>query len=342
VSTRTQTYKVADATKPPPDYADRTLIAQNTGGDVVVSYRVKRLGVDPALPSETASFRIDVAEPFAINTSPMILTLGAIRMRTATGGIPAYSYTSGNSGVATVNASSGLVTAKAPGQTKITASDTASGSASYDVEVSARLDFGADQLLNTGTYYVALGRPPTNPPANATYTRKATGGTEPYTYSSVNTLVATVDSEGTVRACGNGTTFIVVTDARHVKAMHRVTVNGITMFRNVTSGRWITDRKSNWYGAGDTCTDDGWLYPNRSQLLLLTDQYSGEAVPFTDFVGWAKQEPVGGAAGNAVYWAADHINVGGPLFHGGWIDMNTNAIGAAYHPNMYFVVEMSP
>lgn len=62
VSTRTQIYKVADATKPPPDYADRAFITQNTGGNVVVSYSVKRLGVDPAVPSETAAFRIDMAE----------------------------------------------------------------------------------------------------------------------------------------------------------------------------------------------------------------------------------------------------------------------------------------
>lgn len=61
VSTRTQTYKVLDPTRPPADYADRAFIVQNTGGNVVVSYSVKRLGVGPAVPSETVSFRIDLA-----------------------------------------------------------------------------------------------------------------------------------------------------------------------------------------------------------------------------------------------------------------------------------------
>ena len=58
MSTQTRIYKVADAAKPPADYADRDFITQNTGGAVIVGYSVKRLGANPAVPSETAEFHI--------------------------------------------------------------------------------------------------------------------------------------------------------------------------------------------------------------------------------------------------------------------------------------------
>jgi hypothetical protein len=144
VSTRTQTYKVADATKPPADYADCDFIVQNTGAKVAVSYRVKRLGVDPGVPSETAEFRIEVLQPLAIVTSPMTLTPGNIEVRTATGGMKPYLYASADAAIATVDPGSGLVTAIAKGTTTITASDAVDQSARYSVEIGNGHDFTKD------------------------------------------------------------------------------------------------------------------------------------------------------------------------------------------------------
>jgi hypothetical protein len=144
VSTRTQTYKVADATKPPPDYADRDFIVQNTGNKVAVSYSVKRLGIDPDVSSETAEFRIEVLQPLAIVTSPMTLTPGNIEVRTATGGMKPYLYASADAAIATVDPGSGLVTAITKGTTTITASDAVDQSARYSVEIGNGHDFTKD------------------------------------------------------------------------------------------------------------------------------------------------------------------------------------------------------
>jgi hypothetical protein len=62
-STRTQTYKVTDPAKPPADYAGRDFIVENTGGKVVVSYSVRRLGADPIVPSETLHFIASREQP---------------------------------------------------------------------------------------------------------------------------------------------------------------------------------------------------------------------------------------------------------------------------------------
>jgi hypothetical protein len=60
VSTRSQTYKVSDPTRTPPDYAGHDFIVANTGSEVIVSYAVER-GTGPATPSEVMKFRIGIA-----------------------------------------------------------------------------------------------------------------------------------------------------------------------------------------------------------------------------------------------------------------------------------------
>jgi uncharacterized protein YjdB len=209
VSTRTQTYKVADATKPPPDYADRDFIVQNTGTKVTVSYSVKRLGVDPGVPSETAEFRIDLAESFDIDPSMMTLAPDDTQVRTATGGVPPYHYVSANSALATVNGSTGLVTAKAEGQTTITASDAAGQSASYSVKVTAAF-YIDPSLMNLAPDEDQL--------------RTATGGAPPYSYVSSKPTVATAAASGLVSAKKQGQTTITASDAAGQSASYTVKV----------------------------------------------------------------------------------------------------------------------
>ncbi len=78
-----------------------------------------------------------LAPAFYIDPAPMSLLVGGSRQRQATGGVPPYRYTSGNTRVATVGTANGLVTALSAGTTNIMASDSANHSGSYTVQVTA-------------------------------------------------------------------------------------------------------------------------------------------------------------------------------------------------------------
>lgn len=126
VSTRTQTYKVADAAKPPADYAGRDFIVQNTGGNVVVSYSVRRLGTGVTVPSATVTFQIDVVVPFEIDTSLLTLTdTNPTQGHQASGGVPPYLYKSIGPNVKVTDATNGIIQAINNGRAEIMVSDSA-------------------------------------------------------------------------------------------------------------------------------------------------------------------------------------------------------------------------
>jgi hypothetical protein len=152
VSTRMQSYKVADPTKPPADYADRDFIVTNTGDKVVVSYSVRRGGVGSAVPSETLEFRIDTAAPFAIDSTPVDLTGTQSYTRHATGGVRPYTYSSSDPTVVSVpDSHDGRIQAVTAGTTTISVHDSAQGQGSYPVKVAGT---ALTQDFTTETHYL--------------------------------------------------------------------------------------------------------------------------------------------------------------------------------------------
>lgn len=88
------------------------------------------------------------------------------------------------------------------------------------------LSMGEDAEINADSYHVAIGVPPTVPPAQGTLLRAATGGSPPYTYTSSNLYVAAVDAGGKVIATGNGRAVITAIDANGEKANFTLTATG--------------------------------------------------------------------------------------------------------------------
>ncbi len=143
------------------------------------------------------SFQVLVTDAFRLDTSDMHLDVGESRQRQAMGGTPPYGYSSGNAAIATVT-SSGLAFGRAAGSTTVTAHDQAGHSAAYKVDVEADFSFDpSDMRLGVGE----------------SRRRQATGGVRPYSYSSADEGIASVNSSGEVTGKGVGSTRISVADS---------------------------------------------------------------------------------------------------------------------------------
>ncbi|WP_369931195.1 Ig-like domain-containing protein [Xanthomonas sp. NCPPB 2632] len=232
----------------------------------------------------TTKLTLRAAGPaFWIDPSEVRMKVGDSRTRRATGGTQPYVYASTNAGVAVVD-TIGQVTAVAAGSAGITASDARQGKGSYPVIVEREaIDFGGPNTLNCTGYVVAEGRPPRNPPAMARYTRVPVGGTPPYTYSSSNPTVASVDSSGTVTASANGTSTITARDSRGITAAHSLTVYGAKVWRHRRTWGFITYAAQTGIFAqeGDLvrCPAD------RAEIAALRQVYLPEGNP-AQLLGW--------------------------------------------------------
>lgn len=78
--------------------------------------------------------------------------------------------------------------------------------------------------VNLGAAYPKDGKPA---PAGSSQSLSISGGKGPYTYASANPGIAEVDANGLVKARGNGTTYITVTDANGLVIYIDVTIKGI-------------------------------------------------------------------------------------------------------------------
>jgi hypothetical protein len=157
-----------------------------------------------------------VAPPFTIHPATMTLKVGGTEQRQATGGTTPYSYASSDAAVATVNTSTGVVTANAVGSTSIIAKDARDNSASYAVAVSA---VAPPFTIDSSPVTLSVGD---------TRQRQATGGAPPYNYTTDTPLVATVHaSTGQVTAKAAGATNITARDTANGSGSYRVTVKAI-------------------------------------------------------------------------------------------------------------------
>lgn len=154
------------------------------------------------------------------------------------------------------------------------------------------LSFGQDVYLPLPTYHVARGRPPTNPPAFASYTRTATGGEPGYTYSSSNTNVAVIDQNGRVGAVGNGQAVMTARDSKGRTATHAVSISGIRV--------WVCPGGNhNMYKAPAVLQAHGLRLPSMDELRQFWASYAGhQSVSY--FVGWS---PSPSADVNSAFWS---------------------------------------
>lgn len=95
------------------------------------------------------------------------------------------------------------------------------------------MDTSTRSQTTDSSYIILQGKVPLQPAApNAVYARQASGGRQPYRYSSSNTAVAVVDAAtGRVRAAGNGEAKITVTDQRGVSLSYTIRFAGVRLVR---------------------------------------------------------------------------------------------------------------
>lgn len=143
------------------------------------------------------------------------LQVGDTLQFSASGGTPPYSWSSSDANIASIDAGTGLLTALAIGSVQVTATD--ANGFSYttgNIVIS-------DITISPNTALLAVGD---------TQQFTASGGVQPYSWSSGDPSVATIDANGLLTATGAGTTQITVTDATGVSvSTGDITVREITV-----------------------------------------------------------------------------------------------------------------
>jgi hypothetical protein len=154
------------------------------------------------------------------------------------------------------------------------------------------LSFGSnDHVQPIDNYFIVQGRPPSVPPVRGSYTRTATGGTEPYRYSSSDTQVALVDpATGTVRAGSNGFAIITVTDAAQRTAFYRIEFSGITLVTR-TDDIWWDPTGATWPSKANALS--------LAELRVFWEIYYPSEGPVAAALGWPTK----------LYWSSDNIPV---------------------------------
>ncbi len=141
---------------------------------------------------------LKVIAPLSIRYGEKIVTVGIPFQFTATGGSGTYTWRTGNSAVATVDAT-GKVTGVSEGNTYLYCRD------SYGIEGKCLLRIVSDPLsIRYSEKTVSVGE---------TFQFSATGGSGTYTWRVGNTSVATVDSTGKVTGKSAGNTYLYCRDS---------------------------------------------------------------------------------------------------------------------------------
>lgn len=157
--------------------------------------------------------------PLSVTPSTATVSVGQSLTFNASGGLAPFSWSSSNPGVASINASTGLLTATASGTTTVTVTDNTGASASSATITVTNIN------LTPSTATLAPG---------STLLFSAAGGVAPYNWSSSNPAVAGINATtGLLTATAPGTTVVTVSDAIGNSAVSgTVTVVGISVTPN--------------------------------------------------------------------------------------------------------------
>lgn len=146
--------------------------------------------------------------PLSLSTSSDLLGVGDSVRLSVSGGDGNYNWSSSNSNVASVD-SSGRVTANSTGTTSIRVEDGLGNNRSVTIEV-------REVTLSASTTSITVGA--------GTLQINASGSAAPYSWSSSNTDVATVDSSGRVTARTAGSVTISATDVDGFRGSINLTI----------------------------------------------------------------------------------------------------------------------
>ncbi|QXI25895.1 Ig-like domain-containing protein [Pseudomonas vanderleydeniana] len=144
------------------------------------------------------------------------------------------------------------------------------------------LNFDEGAVSKSERVYVIPGNPDRYPLVNAanSFQRQASGGRTPYTYTSSDTRIATVDSRGSVVVRGRGTATIQVTDANGQSKSYNITWTQVTLCQGL-GGR-------NYKNAVSAAQNIGYRLPSLAELNGMNRE-------------WGSHWPMG----SNYYWSTD-------------------------------------
>lgn len=139
-------------------------------------------------------------------------------------------------------------------------------------------------ILNAVLYH-AWTAPPF-PPAGTYVDRPASGGVPPYSYTSANPAIATVDERGRVISAGNGLTTITVADSVGSTATFTAVVSNVYQFFG--AGVRTNHTLASW-----AVRDLGGYLPSIAEYRLFKAAYGDEAGQLTPLNCWTRDQAPG-------------------------------------------------
>lgn len=148
-----------------------------------------------------------------------------------------------------------------------------------------RLVIDTSPAILNGVLYHAWTAPPF-PPAGAYVDRPASGGVPPYSYTSANPAIATVDERGRVISAGNGLTTITVADSAGSTATFTAIVSNVYQFFG--AGVRANHTLASW-----AVRDLGGYLPSIAEYRLFKAAYRDEAGQLTPLNCWTRDQAPG-------------------------------------------------
>ncbi len=203
------------------------VLASNGGLGVAALKAAVLASVDP-LPSLAGitvtggrlnAFNAVAGQGIAITPNTAQVSIGASQQFTAAGGVAPYSWSVADATVGTIDAASGLFTGLAAGATSVSAMDV-----NGDVGTSGAITVTA-VAINPAASTLTVGD---------TVQLTASGGAAPYSWSSSDATIASVNASGLVTALAVGAVTITAVDANGSSGAASVTVNAAVPVVTVT------------------------------------------------------------------------------------------------------------
>jgi len=287
----------------------------NRGGNATTNEEISAIGTFSWTQSSNCSSTSVPVTGVTITPTAATLGVGATQQLTATVA-PAnatnknVSYSSNNTGVATVN-SSGLVTAIASGTATITVTTQDGAKTATAVITVNSSNVGVTSVsLSPATATLSVGATQqltaTVLPSNAT--NKAVS------YASNNTGVATVNASGLVTAIANGTATITVTTADGNKtSTASITVTTATgsyfTIKNKWTGNYLYDAGAN-VGYGPTVANNNYKWEKvavDATYYILKNVGTGDMMNIENLTG-AVQCNVGSSGWYSAQWSTENVD----------------------------------